>query len=681
MFLKRERKGFVFALILIQGLIFNHSLVYSEDKKNMETEEITVTATRSEAEVKEVPPSIEIVTREEIDAVAADDIEDILRFSESIYFYQSMLRSTPSIRGFEGKHVLILVDGKRFAGEQGKFDDPTRITTENIERIEIVRGPMSALYGSEAMGGVINIITKKPEKISVEISGKYGAYSHENNLGTTGFTINLADKNQKGLLGKTGLRVSGTYLEEDPYFIEKNQTLISEREIRDIDGLLTFKFNDWLNAELSALYSETELISNILKGRAPSTYITNSQNIYRRKDFSGRINYNRDGLTAMLGAYTSQYNKDYDSRYGQNIKIGKIQYYKGQLETGQTSFDDGERTTDVIEAQVGKYFSGFLGDHLVTIGGEVRDEGFFSVRNSSEELSDCRYITREGVRLKACQWDNQNISSYLQDEWQLTQKLLIIPAIRYDDNEQFGEELSPKIGLTYKVFNKLRLKANYGHSFRAPGAGELYRDFFGMGGKYHIIGNSQLTPETSDSVEIAAEGEFGGFSGKIAYFHNEIKDLIDTVYLGKNGNASEYQYVNIDEATLQGVEMNADYALKQDITIGLNYTYLNAVNNEGVRIEGKPRHLAHIKFDWLYRPWGIKTNIRSEWKGDYGYINDAGAFDNDHQFLTNIKITKELYKTMDIYAGVNDLFDNTQWGDSVLESPGAFYYTGFNWRF
>jgi outer membrane receptor for ferrienterochelin and colicins len=129
-----------------------------EVKRPLEIEEMVVTATRTGIEVKQVPMSVEVVTREEIDALDADHVIDILRFSTGVNFYKNTM-----IRGFEGKHSLVLIDGRRIAsGPYG--GDPFWFSTDNIERIEIVRGPASSLYGSDALGGVINIITRRPKK-------------------------------------------------------------------------------------------------------------------------------------------------------------------------------------------------------------------------------------------------------------------------------------------------------------------------------------------------------------------------------------------------------------------------------------------------------------------------------------------------------------------------------------
>jgi outer membrane receptor for ferrienterochelin and colicins len=156
-------------------------------KQPVEIEQTIVTATRTEIEVKEVPMSVEVVTREEIDALDADNVMDILRFSTGISFYRDKNYRTPMIRGFEGRHSLVLINGRRIAS-RSSGGDPFWFSTNNIERIEIVRGPASSLYGSDALGGVINIITKRPKKgLTLDFSTKYGSYADESDTTPANF--------------------------------------------------------------------------------------------------------------------------------------------------------------------------------------------------------------------------------------------------------------------------------------------------------------------------------------------------------------------------------------------------------------------------------------------------------------------------------------------------------------
>ena len=148
-------------------------------------EKTVVTASRTDANLSTVPASVEVVTEEEIEARSANRIRDILKLSIGVNLQQK----EPFIRGFKGEHSIIMVDGKRVAGEVSHNFELNRITTENIERIEIVRGPMSAVYGSDALGGIINIITKKPNKFSFKSQAQYGQFDNDGQNGDLSFHL------------------------------------------------------------------------------------------------------------------------------------------------------------------------------------------------------------------------------------------------------------------------------------------------------------------------------------------------------------------------------------------------------------------------------------------------------------------------------------------------------------
>jgi len=642
------------------------------------TDAVLVTATRHLQKVEDVTPSTEIVSAQDIEAVAADTVEDALQYSTSVYFYQHMQRSTPSIRGFDGKHTLILVDGKRYAGPQGKFDDPTRFTSGNIERIEIVRGPMSSLYGSEAMGGVINIITKKAKKNHVSAGLKYGNYSHGDGSTNFSFNMQLADPTRDDYLGKVSFSLSGQQLWQDNMVVGDGTTLLPDDDTGSLAGNLGIDLTDSFKIEFDAGYNKTDKEHYLFTVGS----LTTSANEYESYDFSGGLYYTSEMLNAMIRLYSSHYEKDYEKRYTEGRMAGSI--------SGRgTDFDEGIRETNVVEAKIDSLFITPIGDHFVTFGGEYRQEEHESVRIAAG--NPCSTVTRDGVTQNVGCYDPDSSAVYLQDEWMIGEHLVFVPSIRYDDYEGFDSEWSPKAGLVYKMTKQLRVKANYGHSFRAPGSGELFKDYYGMGGRYHIIGNENLDPEISDSFDFAVESSGDNWFGRIGYFYNDIDDLIQTVFQRAGGQTMTYQYQNIAKAKLQGLEIEGNWQATEELRLGLGYTYLDAKDETtDERLIGKPEHLANFKLDYDYKPWDLLFNLRTRYMGDYGYNVGRGQsaqFRNDSGFVTSLKLTKGITKNMDFYIGVDDLFDNyaAYYGptadDGVLERPGSFYYTGMKVRF
>jgi len=643
--------------------------------EDIQAESITVTATRHQEKVEDVSPSTEIVTREDIEAVSADTLEDAIRYSTSVYFYQDMMRSTPSIRGFEGKHTLILIDGKRYAGPEGKFDDPIRFTAGNIERIEVVRGPMSSLYGSEAMGGVINIITKRPEKNHLDADLRYGAYSHGDGAGSASFDIQLADPKREDLLRRVSLSLSGEKVVQDDMLLSDGTSLLSEDDTDSLTGNLEIRLNDGFRLEFDGGYNETDKEHHLFLRE----WLSRSVNEYASHDYSTGLFYEGERLNGMLRAYASHYEKDYEKRYTQGPRDGRI-----------SDFDEGERDTRVIEGKLDGLLSTPVGGHFVTLGGEYREEEYESVRISGG--SPCGTVTRDGMTQMLGCYEPDSTAFYLQDEWMMGKRLTLVPAMRYDDFDNFGTEWSPKLGGIYRFHDLFRLKANYGHSFRAPGSGELFQDWYGMGGRYHIVGNPDLDPETSDAYDVALEGSGKTWFARIGYFYNDVDDLIDTQFAGTEGppgprQVQVYTYENIEKAVLQGFEVESSWQATKQLRLGLDYTYLDAEDDTtGRRLAGRPRHFAHAKLDYVYEPFDLTLNLRMRYLADYGY-ELADGMRNDSEFVTTVKLTKGINKYLDLYVGIDDLFDNYETyfeessDDGVLERPGAFYYAGIKMQY
>jgi len=670
----RNKKYRSTAVAIIIGCTLQPDLAWTND---VATGRITDTETRHQQKVEDVTSSTEIISKEDIEAVAADTVEDALAYSTSVYFYQNMMRSTPSIRGFDGKHTLILIDGKRYAGPQGKYDDPTRFTAGNIERIEVVRGPMSSLYGSEAMGGVINIITKKAGETHFDAGIRYGNYSHGDGTTNLSFNMQLAEPDRKDYLRKIFCSLSGQQIWQDKLMLGNGTTLVPDVDTGSLTGNLGIALSDSVSLDFGGGYNKSDKDSILMI----SDWLAENSNAYSSYDFSGSLSYKSERLNGMIRGYSSHYEKDYEKRYTEGPLAGKIS-------SNGTDFDDGTRDTGAIEASGDTLFSSSLGDHFVTLGGEFRHENCESVRVDNDLNG---FICRDFVCIPLGTYDQNSYAMYLQDEWIIGESFSFVPSIRYDNYDGFDGEWSPKVGLVYRVNEQWRGKANYGHSFRVPGVGELFRDYYGMGGRYHIIGNRNLEPETSDSFDFALESSGRNWFGRIGYFYNNVNDLIHTEFQSMQQDTLTYLYKNIDKAILQGVELEGSWQVMNSLKLGFNYTYLDARDDTtDDRLTDKPRHLATAKLDYTYLPWDLLVNFRVRYMGDYSYIVGGHEmeeqFRNDSEFINSIKLTKGINDFLDLYAGIDNIFDNytafygSTADDGVLENPGAFFYAGLKIR-
>ena len=668
-------RGFWLLILGMLSLLWNGIEVWAEENAT-----VTVTATRVEQKVTEVSPMVEVVEREEIEAVSADNLEEALKYSTSVYFYQHMLRPTPSIRGFEGKHVLILINGRRYAGPQGKYDDPIRYLAGNIERIEIVRGPMSALYGSEAMGGVINIITKKPVKTEYIFDIKGGKYSHGGYERSGYFNLLWADPKRSDWLSKLDVSLAGNFYKLDPLKRPDQTTLLPDTEVKSLSLSLGYKLMENWRLEFEGSVSETRKEHFLISRRK----LHSSKNEYPSWDLGLAFKFDRPDRKFMPRGYTSHYEKHYRKRV---VNTGKL-----------TDLDEGQRKTHFIEFQGTQLISDFLGAHLLTAGGEVRREEHRSVRIGR---NICGTTSDDGLSKPIGCYEQDVFSFYLQNEWQLTDWFTFIPAIRLDAYEGQKAEWSPKVGTIFRLMpisSNLRLKFNYGQGFRVPGPGELFMDYYGMGGRYHLVDNPDLKPEKSDTYEGALEWTGSTLFARFACFYSDIKDLIDTVFVGfEKNNILRYETRNINEATIKGFEVETEWlpfagwiVLLENLKLGINYTYLDAIDETNKeRLAGRPRHLAHFKIDYTYLPWDLTINLRARYIGDYGFwggTRDNPVFKTDNEFTISMRIAKGIYEKGEIYFGIDDITDEFFYNgkdgrEGVLERPGSFYYAGLKIKF
>jgi len=628
-------------------------------KQPVEIEQTIVTATRTEIEVKEVPMSVEVVTREEIDALDADNVMDILRFSTGITFYRDKNYRTPMIRGFEGKHSLVLINGRRMA-TRASGGDPFWFSTNNIERIEIVRGPASSLYGSDALGGVINIITKKPKKgLTLDFSTKYGSYADESDTTTGKFYSGYGSE-------KWGVSISSYFVNRNPYNSPTGDTCCGDYEYNNVAGNFYYNFSNALSLVADVDYMKDDEDDRILH---PKGWLYTLGAEEELKDFSLKLDFNRSTLKGFLRGYYSERHHDGEERYLNDTLI------KGSMKEAGTikDFVDGHRKTKVIEAQMSALF---FDSHLFTLGGDFRRESFRTTNINTGH--GYFWSAKDGMTKRGSSSDIDYWAFYLQDEWQIGDKLLVVPGLRYDHSE-FGDEVSPKVGVTYNFLPNFRTKFNYAHGFRAPMAGDFSAEKFITGKKLHVIGNPDLDPESLDSYELALEGEYGRFSGRIAYFYNDVKDLIEKVRKGPDPDNSGWTLVeneNISKAHIQGLEIEAGISISEELFLSASYAYLNAENADTKeRLEWRARNRWIGKLSYNLDKYQVKANFWGEYTGDY-----LLAEKNYSYALFYLNAAKGIGKHLEVFVGVDNLFDKKV---KDLEMPvlGAFYYGGLRIKF
>ncbi|RME10198.1 MAG: TonB-dependent receptor, partial [Aquificota bacterium] len=542
-------------------------------------EDVVISATRQELEKKQAPQPVESLKREDLHRFSVrENLRDLFLFDSSLFTLRSRGRSFLSIRGFNADKVLVLIDGRRLTGEVDRDFEIDRITLDRVERVEIVKGPASVLYGTDALGGVINIITREPLKPEFSFSTKYGMYSsggnpEEKNLSFYAYT---------GRFGNFNLGVFGRLTQAEPYRLPNRTTLADDRDLKSF-GISAFYYLD-KSAKSKLRFDYDYLTHRDITTTFHTTHYRRSINDNKRQNLSLGLDLNRRDWRLFLRGYASIYDKDFEQRREDNNRL--------------LQFDIADRRTYVIEGYLSK---DLFERHRFTVGGEGRRESFETTRIRSGSFKGT--VTREGITQAKYKVDIDYYALYVQDEWFISDRLFLVAGLRYDDSDKFESDLSPRVGLTYSLLPDLRLKANYAHGFKSPTPRDLFIYFSQPG--YVVVGNPNLKSEKTDGVDLGLEKDFGRQATlKVNLFYTRAKDLIETCLVNTPGcppltlnvpspppNAQVFTYRNVGKAEFKGVELSGFFAPLNWLGGRLSYTYLEARDEEeDKRLLQRPRH-------------------------------------------------------------------------------------------
>lgn len=625
--------------------------------EQVQTRDVVVTASRTEQLVKEAPAAVEVITREDLDKMGAENLAQALQLAIGIDVSENgMVGNSVAIRGAKSNQTLIMVDGMRIRTENtdqtANNYELQRVNMADVERIEIVRGATSSLYGADAMGGVINIITKTPDKASQSVFADY--------------TTKQADAGFRVATGQLGKWASSfSYKRSDVHHVDVNGSS-TQYGTKDYFNVKTkYKIDDKksLSFFLDYLNEDLDLDSDFTSYDHDRTKFGLS---YDGKDKKGkyqlRVNY-------------SIFNKDQNTR--QNGKLAKWDELKFRTLTL-----DGQRSYQLND------------EHLLTVGGEIRKEKYEGTRIDGDNMHT---VTREGISRNYSEKSTTYYAAYIQDEWQVEDNWLMIPSIRFDHNSVFGNKVTYKLGNTYKLSDNTRLKFNIGTAYRAPTEAELYMDWqhtpvstpaYKM--NVHVIGNPNLKPETSYNFDfgLEAESKSGRSSGKLTYFHSKFDDLI-------NGQSTTSmrpgppitvtilsKYVNVDSAEIQGAEAEFKQKLGKNFTLRSTYTYTDAKDGYGARLEGRDRHKLSLQLNYDDAKTGWSGSLWNDWHIDYWAVDDNKILSNNSASILNFVLSKKIGNGGSAYVGVNNLTGKDDANAcTVFGLTGRVWRAGVNWNF
>ncbi|MCD7962420.1 MAG: TonB-dependent receptor [Rikenellaceae bacterium] len=519
-----------------------------EDMLNVNT--VVVTATRTPKLLKDVPIQTRVITADEIRKVDATNIGDLLQAElPAVEFSFSMNQQTSlNLQGFGGTSVLFLVDGERLAGETLDNVDYSRLNLDNVERVEIVKGAASSLYGSNAVGGVVNIITKEADKPwAVNLNTRYGTHNAQRHGASASF-------NQ----GRFNSVTDFQYNSIDSY------SLSAEGDISTLLGNSSYTFKERLGIDVS------DRVKLIARGGYYFRERDNSSSIKNRyRDFNGglRMNYDMSRTQYLDASYSfDQYDKS--------------NYYTGSSKDIR-NYSNIQNTARVMYNRI------FEEGHTLTLGGD----------GMTDYLMSYQFENNESYKMYSA-------DAFVQFDFQLTPNMSVVSGLRLDYFSKLDDiNFSPKLAMMYRL-DKWAFRGSYSAGFRAPTLKEMYMDF-DMASVFNIYGNPDLKSETSHNAMLSAEYTNRYWNVTAAGYYNIVNDRIGTVW---NAELYGMEYMNTRQVNVAGADANISLKLPCGFGGRLSYAYTREYMKKGeTRTSDARPHTALLRLEYgkNFRDYGF----------------------------------------------------------------------------
>ena len=664
-------------------------------EKDIHSREVVITATRTEKDLVALPIPMTTLSQFDFKQINAKTLDQALMELTDINIVDDHGRGI-QLQGLDPDYTLILINGEPLVKRTGGILDISRLSVGNASRIEIVRGPNSSIYGSNALAGVVNIITSEPEnETEISLFSKYGSYNSLDLIGelkkslisdilaftlfahrskTDGFSLipnsvgktvpEITNYNLQGEVfynptRKSRLRIAfrGNFENEINSYLANKDTISSNNDVGEISSFLNFKniLNDRFNYEFRAYFS---------------TFTTNTQDRFvKTKELYDAYKFSQDVLKLEL----------------------------------QTNY-------------------AFSLNNYMTLGG-----GFITEQAKS-------------LRIAGGKESNRQFFIYLQDDIKLIERLNVIGSLRFDNHSDYASQVSPKISLSYQLNKNIVLRSSVGTGFQAPDFEELYLDWTNPMAGYSVFGRTyaaeglkklqqqgqiatilispdtigKLEPEKSLSFDFGGNFSIDELFLKINFFRNNIQNLIDFLPIAIKTNGQRlHTYQNINKIYTQGVEFSLEYSFLKNFQLNISYQFLQTgdldviekiknrkifkrdANGNDVPVNisdygglfHRPEHSGNIRLTYRSQDLGLFSSFRVNVKSKYGYkdINGNMILDDPREFAPGYaifrwNISKELFKYFVLNFGVDNLFDRKD-ARFLAANPGRTFYFSIDFKY
>ncbi|KFX05324.1 ligand-gated channel protein [Pectobacterium betavasculorum] len=531
---------------------------------------LVVTASGFAQQQEDAPASITVIQGDDLRKRSVQNLGDAVRDVEGVVVNGGTNESDISIRGMPGDYTLLMVDGKRQSGRDSRvngnagYEQSFMPPAAAIERIEVIRGPMSSLYGSDAIGGVINVITRKVSREwGGSVSYDYSARQHsdQGNASNTQFFLNgplLEDK--------LGLQVWGRYLNRQADDNVQTTNGFTKADHRDLTARLAF--TPTANHDILLEGGATRLKNG--EGTSPNWATREQKNNRDHWSISheGRWNW----ATSTLSLSQEKTSRQGVATARQADVLGR------KPEIKNTVFD----AKLVMPTDY----------HVTTAGAQWNQS---TLKDWNQAVNDQKNYKFQVIQ-KAL---------FAEDEWRLTEQFSLTTGLRLDHHEQYGNHINPRVYGVWHVNDEWTLKGGVARGFKAPELRAVIDDYAVLRrNTFVMFGNSDLKPETSTNYELSAMwSDRDTLSGGATIFYNDFKDKLSTRTTDQRwNNFIIMERINIDKAVIRGVELNGSWQIIPALSLKGNFTYTDSEQksgaNAGAPLALTPKHKANLRTEW-----------------------------------------------------------------------------------
>lgn len=602
-------------------------------------DQIVVTGTRTERFIDDAPVRTEVVGAEEIARTGARTLDEALENVAGLKIDDVHGKSgrSVSLQGFDAERVLVLIDGLPISASTGSAVDLSQYLVGDIERIEIVKGAASALYGSAAMGGVVNVITRVPRpgfaargEVDLATRGPQNPDDADAGIGRGHLTASV-----RGGSPLLRWRLSAEALEDEGYAPDPSGWDLPGDRIsrRQATGRAVWAPRDATQVDVE-VGRYTERVEQRFSAFVPPVSVPQrkTEDIARDR-ITARARHRFDnGLTARLDLLDEVYDTDSLTRSNGVVTIART------AESG-------------LQHAGGQFDLPMLGDHAPMLGFDLRRETLAQTNNGIDEL-------RDGTEERTA------VELFAQDDWFQNDRTEWVVGLRAQRDSGFGFHAAPKLSVRRVLWDEATqgsLRISIGHGYRVPNLKERYFVFDHSALGYTVAGNPDLGPESSNSLQVGFQVDAGVTSGfEVNAFYNDVDDLIQTDSLGVAvGGIERFGYRNVASARTAGLETRLEWPLGARAVFRGGYTLtLTRDRATGLELTRQPRHSLRLGLDV---DLGASTSlaVRARFQSDE-LVSTETLARSPRWTTLDLSLTHTVSSRIELFAAARNVFGEQQ---------------------